>query len=67
MPLFLLSTKVFGTNILWLIVNGHRYAIAYNHHTEEIEIRDRNQNGTVIDTFNNQTSAATVKQIFARL
>ena len=54
-------------NILWLTVNGHRYAIAYNHQTAEIEIRDRNQNGTVLATFNNQTSAATVKQIFAGL
>ena len=54
-------------NILWLTVNGHRYAIAFNHQTEEIEIRDRNQNGTVIANFNNHTTAATVKQIFAGL
>jgi hypothetical protein len=54
-------------NILWLTVNGHRYAIAFNHQTAEIEIRDRSQNGTVIATFNNQTTAATVKQIFAKL
>lgn len=54
-------------NILWLTVNGHRYAIAYNHQTGNIEIRDRNQNGAVLATFNNQATAATVKQIFATL
>jgi hypothetical protein len=54
-------------NILWLTVNGHRYAIAYNHQTSNIEIRDRNQNGTVLATFNNQSTAIQVKQIFTRL
>ncbi|MCU0429188.1 MAG: hypothetical protein MUF42_04380 [Cytophagaceae bacterium] len=54
-------------NILWLTVNVNRYAIAYNHQTENIEIRERTQNGTVIATFNNQTTAETVKQIFNRL
>lgn len=54
-------------NILWLTVNGHRYAIAFNHQTSEIEIRDRNLNGSVIATFTNQTTSAVVKQIFATL
>lgn len=54
-------------NILWLTINGHRYAIAYNHQTGNIEIRDRNQNGSVLATFNNSTSAANVKAIFAGL
>lgn len=54
-------------NILWLTINGHRYALAYNHLTGEIEIRDRNQNGTVIAAFNNTTNATEVKTIFARL
>ena len=54
-------------NILWLTINDHRYAIAYNHHTGYIEIRARNQNGTVLATFNNSTSSANVKSIFADL
>ena len=54
-------------NILWLTVNEHRYAIAYNHHTEEIEIRDRTLNGTVLASFDNSSSAADVKRIFAGL
>ena len=54
-------------NILWLTINGHRYAIAYNHETLNIEIRDRNQNGTVLAIFDNSTSAADVKRIFGGL
>lgn len=54
-------------NILWLTINGHRYAIAYNHNTLNIEIRDRNQNGTVLATFNNTNTALEVKKIFSTL
>ena len=54
-------------NILWLTINGHRYAIAYNHNTLNIEIRDRNQNGTVLATFNNTNTALDVKNIFSTL
>ncbi|NHM04320.1 hypothetical protein [Flavobacterium celericrescens] len=54
-------------NILWLTINGHRYAIAYNHSTMNIEIRDRNQNGTVLATFNNSNTALDVKNIFSNL
>ncbi|WKK80308.2 hypothetical protein [Marivirga arenosa] len=54
-------------NILWLTVDGHRYALAYNHNTGNIEIRDRNQNGTVLATFNNSSSADDVKSIFGGL
>jgi hypothetical protein len=54
-------------NILWLTINGYRYAIAYNHNTLNIEIRDRNQNGTVLATFNNSNTALDVKTIFSNL
>lgn len=54
-------------NILWLTVNGHRYAIAYNHETFNIEIRDRKQNGAVLATFDNSTNTRDVKRIFEGL
>lgn len=54
-------------NILWLTVNVHRYAIAYNHQTLSIEIRDRNQNGAVLATFNNANTALDVKNVFSNL
>lgn len=54
-------------NILWLTIDEHRYVLAYNHQTGNIEIRDRNQNGAVLATFNNSTSANDVKTVFAGL
>lgn len=54
-------------NFLWLMVNDHRYAIAYNHQTSRVEIRNRNQNGTVLAEFNNLSTAADVKRIFSDL
>ncbi len=54
-------------NILWLTINSNRYAIAYNHLTENIEIRERIQNGNVLAIFNNSTSAKDVKTIFESL
>lgn len=54
-------------NILWLTVNDHRYVLAYNHQTGNIEVRDRNQNGIVLATFNNTSTAADVKRVFSTL
>ncbi|MBW8323661.1 MAG: hypothetical protein K0M50_02745 [Prolixibacteraceae bacterium] len=54
-------------NILWVTINGHRYALAFNHQIGEIELHDRTQNGIVLAKFNNSTSATEVKTIFAGL
>jgi hypothetical protein len=54
-------------NVLWLTVGVNRYAIAYNHNSQDIEIRERSQQGDVIATFNNQTTNLEVKQVFAKL
>lgn len=54
-------------NILWLTVGQNRYALAFNHQTGDIELRERTQNGAVLATFNNATTSNQVKQIFNRL
>lgn len=54
-------------NVLWMKINGVRYALAYNHATEEIEIRDRTINGTVIASFSNNSPIAQIKQVFNTL
>lgn len=54
-------------NVLWLTVNGHRYALAYNHNTAKIEIRDRVQTGTALHSIDNQTPVADVETIFRGL
>lgn len=54
-------------NILWMTIDNRRYTLAYNHNTGNIEVRERTQNGNVVASFNNSTSANDVKTIFARL
>ncbi|RKK04690.1 hypothetical protein EBE87_23190 [Pseudoroseomonas wenyumeiae] len=54
-------------NVLWVTISGTRYAFAYNHATEKIEIRDRTQSGTMLHSFDNQTSVADVEGVFRKL
>jgi hypothetical protein len=54
-------------NVLWLTVNGRRYALAYNHKTEKIEIRDRTQSGAALHSFDNRTPVADIENIFRGL
>ena len=56
-------------NIVWWIsaATGRRYACAYNHQTQEIEIRDRTTQGTVLYHFSNATPIATVEHVFCAL
>ena len=51
-------------NVLWFICGGRRYAVAYNHATEEIEIRDRTQSGPAIHSFSNRTPVSDVEAAF---
>jgi hypothetical protein len=56
-------------NVLWWesSVTGRRYACAYNHHTEEIEIRDRTQTGPALHSFSNTTPVTGVETVFRML
>jgi hypothetical protein len=54
-------------NVLWFTVAGRRYAVAYNHNTEKIEIRDRTQSGQALHSFDNQSLVADVEAVFRRL
>jgi hypothetical protein len=54
-------------NVLWVTVNGRRYAFSYNHQTSEIEMRDRTVQGPTIRAFNNQTPVTDVEAVFRAL
>jgi Integron cassette protein VCH_CASS1 chain len=54
-------------NVLWVTINGTRYAFAYNHKDGAIEIRDRSVQGLVLHSFNNQTSVVEVETFFRSL
>jgi hypothetical protein len=54
-------------NVLWVEVNGRRYAFAYNHASGEIEMRDRTQGGPALHSFSNNTPVADVEAAFRAL
>jgi hypothetical protein len=54
-------------NVLWFVVNGRRYAVAYNHQKAVIEIRDRTQSGSALNAFSNATPITDVEDIFRRM
>lgn len=54
-------------NVIWFKVNGQRYALSYNHETQEIELRQGTTQGIVLGSFSNSISNDQVRQIFAGL
>ena len=56
-------------NVLWWTSasTGRRYACAYNHQTQEIEIRDRTVQGPALHQFSNATPIISVETIFSTL
>jgi hypothetical protein len=54
-------------NVLWVTISATRYAFAYNHDKESIEIRDRTQSGPALHTFSNQTPLADIEAVFRAL
>ncbi|WP_372992748.1 hypothetical protein [Sulfitobacter sp.] len=54
-------------NVLWVEIEGNRYAFAFNHDTNEIEIRDRTQSGPPLHSFTNKTPVSDVEAVFRKL
>jgi len=54
-------------NVLWFKVDGNRYALSYNHTTNEIEIRRGSTQGAVMGSFSNSTTNNQIRQLFESL
>lgn len=54
-------------NVLWFKVSGQRFAFAYNHQTEVIELRTRTQSGPAIRSFDNQSTVEEIEDAFRSL
>jgi len=54
-------------NVLWVAIDGVRYAFSYNHERGTIEMRDRTLQGAVLHSFTNETTAPEVEAIFRSL
>ncbi|EIC2299151.1 hypothetical protein LF048_003519 [Vibrio cholerae] len=54
-------------NVLWVTINGERYAFSYNHSSEKIEMRKGNIQGNTIHEFDNSTPLSKLVEIFKGL
>lgn len=54
-------------NVLWVKINGRRYAFSYNHSAREIEMRENTTHGAVLQGFSNATLLQDVERIFRAL
>lgn len=54
-------------NIIWFHTEKSRYALAFNHDTRQIELRERTQNGKTFHTFTNGTPLSEVREVFVDL
>lgn len=50
-------------NVVWVYINGTRYAFAYQHNPPAIEIRERSLRGPVVASFDNSQSMRDVLRI----
>lgn len=55
------------TNVLWVVINGNRYAFSYSHQLGVIEMKQNSTHGDVIHTFSNGTSLSLLYGIFQAL
>ena len=53
-------------NVVWATIGGYPYCFAYNHEGH-VEIRDRNERGAALHTFDNTTPVSTIWETFAHL
>jgi|SRR5690606_19756261 len=52
-------------NILWVTINGIRYALRYEHsHGGSIEIRENSYNGPIVLTIDNKTTIQNILSVF---
>jgi len=54
-------------NILWVRIDGQRYAFRYDHETQAIEIRKGNTRGRLIHAFTNDSALSDVRRVFESL
>lgn len=54
-------------NVLWVKINGQRYAFSYDHEQKTIEMRKRTTQGSVLHFFTNGTPTSEIEAIFRDL
>lgn len=54
-------------NVLWVTVGGTVYALAYNHNTHRVEVREGTTRGRVLHDFDDATAVADIIECFQGL
>lgn len=54
-------------NVLWVRINGQRYAFSYKHDSQSIELREGSTHGKVLHSFTNETPLSEVESVFRSL
>jgi hypothetical protein len=55
------------TNVTWFTVRDNGYAFACNHRTAQIELREPNLTGPVIESFDNDSDLNRISRLFESL
>ncbi|WP_082140005.1 hypothetical protein [Desulfovibrio sp. TomC] len=66
-PITVMTRENQTTNVLWVYIQGKKYAFSYNHDTKSIEMRLNSTQGDVLKSFNNQDSATGIRAFFETL
>ena len=51
----------------WVSLTGYEYACTYNRQSDDIELHDRNSQGSVLHTFSKSMPIAEIERIFSTL
>jgi hypothetical protein len=51
----------------WVSLTGYEYACTYNRQRDDIELHDRNGQGSVLHTFSNSMPITEIERIFSTL
>lgn len=54
-------------NVIWVKINGIRYALSYNHDDESVDIRRNSLQGEVVGSFDNDSTPSEILEVFRRL
>ena len=54
-------------NVLWVHINGSRYAFSYSHAAKAIEMREGTTRGAILHSFSNSTTLTALHAIFGAL
>ncbi len=66
-PIKVMAHKGEMKNVLWVKINGVRYAFSYNHHNKSVSMYRDSVQGMLVYSFSNDTPLSKVREVFESL